>query len=245
MHTAHPIATIGELLGDPARAEMLVALLDGRTLTAGELAFAANVSAQSASGHLAKLVEGGLLTMRSSGRHRYFSLAAREVAYAVEALGAIATTRPAIDTIRPRANAAMYVARTCYDHLAGRIAVGLARRMEEEGAIRMVGDHDYEVGPHGSEYFAKLGIEVDRLRGLRRFFARQCLDWTERRPHVAGALGAAIYERLVAAGWMVPRRDTRAVRITHQGARELWKRFGVSTEWDGAPADNAHSSQPG
>ena len=229
MNTTYPIATIGELLGEPARAEILVTLLDGRTRTAGELAFVANVSAQSASGHLAKLVEGGLLAVRSSGRHRYFSLAGPEVAHALEALGAIATTKP-IHAIRSRANVEMHVARTCYDHLAGRIAVELARTIEEESAIRAGSEHNYELGRRGKEYFAELGIDVDHLRGLRRSFARQCLDWTERRPHIAGALGAAICERFVAAGWIAPRRDTRAVRITHHGARELRKRFGVTTE---------------
>lgn len=230
MNTTYPIAAIGELLGDPARAEMLVALLDGRTRTAGELAFAANISAQSASGHLAKLVDGGLLAVRSSGRHRYFSLAGPEVANVLEALGVIATTKPIIHAIRPHAEADMYAARTCYDHLAGRIAVELAGKMEEEGAIRACGERDYELGRRGKDYFAKLGIEVDRLRELRRSFARQCVDWTERRPHIAGALGAAICARFVAAGWIVPRRDTRTVRITHHGARELRKRFGVTTE---------------
>lgn len=229
MNTTYPIATIGELLGDPARAEILVTLLDGRTRTAGELAFAANVSAQSASGHLAKLVDGGLLAVRSSGRHRYFGLAGPEVAHALEALGAIATTKP-IPATRPSAHAEMYAARTCYDHLAGRIAVELTRKMQEEGAIRADGDHDYELERSGKGYYAKLGIDVDQLRGLRRSFARQCVDWTERRPHIAGALGAAICARFVAAGWIVPRRDTRAVRITHNGARELRKRFGVTTE---------------
>ena len=228
MDTAYPIASIGELLGDPARAGILMALLDGRTRTAGELAFAVNASAQSASGHLAKLVDGGLLAVRNSGRHRYFSLAGPEVAHALETLGAIATPKPTIPTIRPRAKAEMYLARTCYDHLAGRIAVELTSRMEEEGAVQPDGEHDYELGPRGKEYFEKLGIKVDRLHSVRRSFARQCVDWTERRPHIAGALGAAICECFVVAGWIVQRRDTRAVRVTHEGARELRKRFGVT-----------------
>jgi hypothetical protein len=207
---------------------MLVELLDGRTRTAGDLAFAANISAQSASGHLAKLVDGGLLAVYSSGRYRCFCLAGPEVAHALEALGAIATTKTVVPATRPR-DAEMYVARTCYDHLAGRIAVEVARTMEEEKAIPADGEHDYELGRGGKAYFAKLGIEVDPLRGLRRSFARQCVDWTERRPHIAGALGAAIYARFLATGWIVPSRDTRAVRITHHGARELRKRFGVTT----------------
>jgi DNA-binding transcriptional ArsR family regulator len=230
MNTTYPIAAIGELLGDPARAEILVALLDGRARSAGELAFSANVSAQSASGHLAKLVDGGLLAVRSSGRHRYFSLAGPEVAHALEALGAIATTKPTTLALQPRANAEMYAARTCYDHLAGRIAVELARSIEEERAIQPGGEHNYELGKRGKVYFSKLGIDVDQLRGLRRSFACQCVDWTERRPHIAGALGAAICARFIAAGWIVPRRGTRAVRITQDGARELRKRFGITAK---------------
>src|SRR5262245_1673259 len=146
MNTTYPIATIGELLGDRARAEILVALLDGRARTAGELAFAANVSAQSASGHLSKLLDGGLVAVRSTGRHRYYSLAGAEVAHALEALGAIATTKPRANAILPALNEGMYVARTCYDHLAGRIAVELAKKLEEEHAIRARGEHNYELG---------------------------------------------------------------------------------------------------
>src|SRR5215475_1724076 len=196
MNTTYPIAAIGELLGDRARAEMLVALLDGRARTAGELAFTANVSGQSASGHLSKLVDGGLLAVQSRGRHRYFRLAGAEVAHALEALGAVATVKP--PTVRPLANEGLYVARTCYDHLAGRIAVELANGLQEENAIRPRGEHDYELGPRGEQCFTKLGIEVERLRGLRRTFARQCVDWTERRPHIAGALGAALCSRFLA-----------------------------------------------
>ena len=235
MNKTYPIAMIGELLGDRVRAEILVALLDRRARTAGELAFTANVSAQSASGHLSKLVNGGLLTVRSSGRHRYFSLAGPQVAHALEALGVIATTRPGVQPIRPRANLEMHLARTCYDHLAGRIAVELTRKMEEDSAIHAHGEYGYELGRCGRKYFAKLGIEVDRLRGLRRSFAPRCVDWTERRPHIAGALGAAICARFVALGWIVPGRHTRAVRITHDGARELRKRFGVATDWRADP----------
>src|SRR5262245_17418433 len=130
MNTTYPIATIGELLGDRARAEILVALLDGRARTAGELALAANVSAESASGHLSKLLDGGLLAVRSAGRHRYYDLAGPEVAHALEALGAIATTKPIASVIHPRADAELFAARTCYDHLAGRLAVELAKRLE-------------------------------------------------------------------------------------------------------------------
>src|SRR5262249_55574734 len=147
-----------------------------------------------------------------------YNLAGREVAHALEALGAVATTKPRVQAIRPRADREMLLGRACYDHLAGWIAVELAKVLEEENAIRVRGEHEYELGRRGKEYFAKLGIEVRQLRGTRRSFARQCVDWTERRPHIAGALGAAIFARFVELGWIARRRDTRAVRITHEGA---------------------------
>jgi DNA-binding transcriptional ArsR family regulator len=227
MNTTYPVATIAELIGDPARAAILVALLDARARTAGELAFTANISAQSASGHLSKLLDGGLLAVRSTGRHRYYSLAAPEVAQALEALGAISTSARAA-TIRPRASADLYTARSCYDHLAGRIAVELACSLETSGVLHPRAEREYELGRHGSAWFAKLGIDVDSLRRSRRTFARQCTDWTERRPHVAGTLGAALFSRLVALGWIARRRDTRALRITQEGVRELQNRLGLS-----------------
>lgn len=206
---------------------MLVALLDGRARTAGELAFTANISAQSASGHLSKLIDGGLLEVRTAGRHRYYSLSSGDVAHALEALGAIAT-KPQPAANRPRTDQDLCVARTCYDHLAGRVAVDLTSRLEACDAICRNGELDYEVGVRGGDLFAKLGIDVEKLRRSRRNFARQCIDWTERRPHVAGALGAAICGRLIALGWLARRRDSRALRVTHDGARELRRYFGVA-----------------
>lgn len=226
MNTTYPIAAVGELIGDPARAAILVALLDGRARTAGELAFTANISAQSASGHLSKLLDGGLLAVRSAGRHRYYSLAGAQVAHALEALGAIATKPRRADAIRPQASKDLYLARTCYDHLAGRLAVELAGKLEKSGVIRARGERNFELGPRGKRWFAKLGIDVDELRRSRRCFARQCVDWTERRPHLAGILGAALCSRLIALGWIARRRDTRALRVTERGFRELRTRLG-------------------
>src|SRR5881392_3528020 len=145
MNATYPVATVAELIGDPARAAILVALLDARARTAGELAFTANISAQSASGHLSKLLDGGLLTVRNTGRHRYYSLAGPEVAHALEALGSIGT-KPCTAPIRPRASADLYTARSCYDHLAGRIAVELARSLETSGILRAKAQAEYELG---------------------------------------------------------------------------------------------------
>jgi DNA-binding transcriptional ArsR family regulator len=228
MNNTYPIATLAELIGDPARAAILVTLLDGRTRTAGELALLANVSAQSASGHLSKLLDGGLLTVRNEGRHRFYALAGPAVAQALEALGALATNPPQTSAIHPRVPSELYLARTCYDHLAGRVAVELVNGLQKSGVLRAKGARNFELGVHGSRWFARLGIDVDRLRRSRRCFARQCLDWTERRPHLAGILGAALCSRLIELGWIARRRDTRAVRITDRGAKEFRSRLGLS-----------------
>jgi DNA-binding transcriptional ArsR family regulator len=229
----YPLALVAELIGEAGRAAILLALLDGRARTAGELALVANISASSASGHLSKLVDGGLLVVQRSGRHRYYSLAGAQVAQAIEGLGAIAT-RPALAGLqaaqarasgssRRSGNAEIYVARSCYDHLAGRVAVGLARGLEQRGVIRVCGEREYALGRGGARWFGALGVDVEALRASRRSFARRCLDWTERRPHLAGALGAALFSRMLDLGWIARRRDSRAVRVTHLGERELGK----------------------
>ena len=225
----HGVAAVGELFGDPARAAILVALLDGRARTAGELALAGNISAQSASGHFAKLTSGGLLVVRSQGRHRYYELASADVAHALEATGSLATRRAngAGDGSHARfagarmAESDIRMARSCYDHLAGVVAVDLTRRMESSGAIRACGEWEYELGRNGESFFAKLGVNVEAVRGGRRTFARRCLDWTERKPHLAGALGAALFARLVEIGWVARKRESRVVRVTHLGERKI------------------------
>jgi DNA-binding transcriptional ArsR family regulator len=227
MNMAYPISSVGELIGEPARAAILIALLDGRDLTAGELALIAGISPQSASAHLSKLVDGALLTARNQGRHRYYRITKPEVVYALEALGSIATPpRPAI-VIRSSGHMEMYRARSCYDHLAGHVAVELTKALEKSEVIRINGERDYKLGPKGPNCFAGLDIDVDALRRARRAFARRCLDWTERRPHLAGALGAALLSRMLAGGWVARRRGTRALRSTERGAREMQTRFGI------------------
>lgn len=224
---SYPVAAVAELMGEPARAAILIALADGRALPAGELARAASVSAQSASGHLSKLVAGGLLSVQSEGRHRYYRMSGPEVAHALEALGAISTVSPRPGAPRPREGLALYNLRSCYDHLAGRVAVDIARVLEASRVIRGHGERDYELCPGGPEWFAALGVDTDALAGSRRSFARRCLDWTERRPHLAGALGAALCSRLLSLGWLARLPRTRALRITHRGASELASRFGI------------------
>jgi DNA-binding transcriptional ArsR family regulator len=226
----HGVAAVGELFGDAARAAILVALLDGRARTAGELALAGNISAQSASGHLSKLTVGGLLAVRSQGRHRYYELASADVAHALEAAGSLGMRRTKggganggeahVPNAR-LANSDIRMARSCYDHLAGVVAVDLARRMESSGAIRACGEWEYELGRDGEKFFGKLGVDVGEVRRGRRAFARRCLDWTERKPHLAGALGAAVFARMVEMGWVAKKKDSRVVRVTHLGEKRI------------------------
>jgi DNA-binding transcriptional ArsR family regulator len=229
MKEKHAISTIGYLLADPGRTAMLLALLEGRALPAGELARAANVSAQSASGHLAKLSRGGLITVQRDGRCRYYKLAGQRVANALEALGAISTVRPAGEYIVSKADKSLLLARSCYDHLAGRIGVALTEAMQKQRILVVEGERDYRVTTRGAEWFAELGILVEDLRQSNRNLARRCLDWTERRPHVGGALGAALLQQFLTRGWLAPSRGSRALRVTQKGQRGFLE-LGVARE---------------
>ena len=228
MNTSYPIAAVGELIGEPARAAILIALLDGKARAAGELALTTQYF-RAVRRRLSKLVGGGLLTVHHTGHHGYYAMAGAEVAHALEALGSISSF-PRARTARPRPLAAdeMYAARSCYDHLAGRIAVDLAQALEKSNVIRACGEVTTT-----SDTPAALGSPIlasmsTACAAPRRAFARQCLDWTERRPHLAGALGAALCSRFLALGWIARRRGTRALRITYHGARELHSRLGLT-----------------
>ncbi len=226
MHGDADLATPARLMGEPARAAMLVALLDGRSLPASDLAAIAGVKAPTASAHLAQLVDGGLLTDRRIGRHRYFSIAGPDVADAVEALQRIAPHQM-ISSYRQSAMAErLSAARSCYDHLAGRAALQLADALVAEGAVTAL-----EPGVPGrildvSKPVAtclRLGdVEVDpRARRGRRPVVRGCLDWTERRPHLAGRLGAHVLDLLLAEGWFSRVPGERSLRITAEGRVRL------------------------
>jgi DNA-binding transcriptional ArsR family regulator len=225
MKGRHALANVAALVGDLSRASMLLALLDGRALPAGELARIASLSAAAASLHLGKLLDGGLLVVRQEGRHRYYSLASSDVAHALEALGVIATSPPPARPLSPD-HLALRAARSCYDHLAGAVAVELAQFFERAKLLAADGDRHYQVTLAGKLWFANtLQIDVDTLLQRRRTIARRCLDWTERRPHVAGALGAALLERFIAMRWMVKASGSRAVTTTPRGQLELGRFF--------------------
>ncbi len=207
---------------------MLLHLLGGRALPAGELALTANVSPQTASGHLARLVEGNLLEVERQGRHRYYRLAGTEVADAVEALLSLTSAaRPARNPTIPAAGTLAH-ARTCYAHLAGWLGVQIADALQTRKLLLPSGAKAFAVTDNGSAWFKDLGIEAPACDGKGTpKLAKQCLDWTERRPHVAGSLGIAMYKRFLDLKWVVAVPGSRAVRITIAGKHELWKLLGI------------------
>jgi DNA-binding transcriptional ArsR family regulator len=210
------VSPVAALLGDPSRARIVQALLGGR-LPAGELARHAGVGAPTASAHLAKLVDGGLLAVTRSGRHRYYEIANTEVSRAVEALAAIAPPTVPHSLRQAAVGEALAAARTCYDHLAGSLGVTVTDALLQRGALSET-DEGFALGPQAKATLAMLEIDLDALP-RRRPAALRCLDWSERRPHVAGALGAAICSRALQAGWVTRLPNSRAVRLTAEGRR--------------------------
>ncbi len=207
------LAAVGALFGDPARAAMLVALSDGRALPAGELARRASVSPATATAHLRRLVDGGLVRVMVQGRHRYHHLAGPQVAAVLEALAHVAPALPVKSLRQHRDVTKLAEARTCYDHLAGRRGVELRDRLLAAGALQTSDDREHSLTAHGETLIADLDIDLDQLRSGRRIFARSCLDWTQRRPHLAGALPAAVTGTFLARGWL-ERSTGRGLRVT-------------------------------
>src|SRR5436853_5228569 len=233
MITGPIIAEIAALVGDPARATMVSALLDGRALTASELAIAARITPQTASTHLGKLTEAGLLSVVRNGRHRYFRLASPTVADMIDGIVAVALQeRPRYRPLSREARA-LTAARICYDHLAGRLSVDLTDSFVAREYV-VLDDEAAEITRAGSRFFTKFGIEVPTLRSTRRHFCRLCLDCTERRPHIAGVVGAAITKRYFDLGWMERLERSHAVIGTPSGRRGFQKTFGIdASEPDG------------
>ncbi|WP_445681327.1 ArsR/SmtB family transcription factor [Radicibacter daui] len=219
-------AEIAALMGDPGRANMLTALMDGRARTAKELAFAAGVTPQTASGHLARLVEGGLLACVQQGRHRYFHLADPLVATTLETMMTLAgkVRAPAPRWHGPRIGADLHRARFCYDHLAGQLGVAIMDHLGHAGHLCTHGT-GFGLSDSGEQFFAGLGIDAAAIARQKRCFARPCLDWSERRPHLAGGLAAALASRLADLGWLRRQREGRAVEITPMGQMELRRVF--------------------
>jgi DNA-binding transcriptional ArsR family regulator len=224
MREGPDIARIASLVGDPARANMLTALMGGAALTASELAMEAGVGLPTASSHLARLGEGGLLSQARQGRHRYFRLAGPQVAAMLEAIMGVAEAAgPKRARPGPR-DAAMREARICYDHLAGEQAVVMLDGFVARRILTRSGD-DISVGESGPGFFAAVGIDLEALPGKRRPACRACLDWSVRRSHLGGGLGAAILQRILAEKWARRDPESRAIRFTPAGREAFGKTF--------------------
>jgi DNA-binding transcriptional ArsR family regulator len=235
------IAQTASLLGDLARASMLTALMDGRALTATELSRIAGIAPQTASGHLTRLVEAGLLVREHQGRHRYHRLASPAVAHMIESIMALSADPDAQDA-RPRSagpvtgprDKALRYARTCYDHLAGQLAVEMTDHLIESGCIELSGDGGL-LTDEGDRFLRSLGVDLDAARhrassrGTGRMFCRPCLDWSARRFHIGGALGAALCQCYLDKGWIRRAAGTRTVTVTPHGQQAMGKAFSLKT----------------
>lgn len=223
------LAATADLLSEPARASILLTLMNGVALPAGELAFAANVAPQTASGHLAKLLKGQFICVERQGRHRYYRLSGAEVAAAIEALLVLAPTArlKTTRTMAPPATGTLAHARTCYAHLAGWLGVRITDAFLERGLLLPNEGKIFTITENGTAWFRDLGVELQFSRRSDKKLARACLDWTERRPHLAGPLGVALHTRLLNLGWLAPIKSSRAVRVTVDGKRELWDRLRI------------------
>ena len=223
MTASNKLAIVAACAGDPARASMLNVLVDGRAFTAGELSSVARITPQTASGHLARMVDAGLLTVASQGRHRYYQLASPEVAMMLESMMVVAESGRRIGRIGP-ADESLRLARTCYDHLAGKLAVGIADTLVDAGHLSLTPDAG-EVTPSGRGFFEKLGIDLSGRSN--RPFCRPCLDWSERRYHLAGTLGTRLMNHCLEAGWVRRKAESRAVDLTPLGVRKFRDVFGL------------------
>lgn len=215
------VSVVARLIGDPARAAILNALLDGRALTAGELAIVAGLSRPATSNHLGRLVDGGLITVIASGRHRYARLAGPEVAVALEALAMISPPAPVRSLRMGSAARALRPARLCYDHLAGELGVQIHDALLAADGFR-VADDGLRLTETGRHWFAEAGVDIDAALRSRRPGLRTCLDWTERRFHLAGSAAAALATTMLDRGWVERRRPgERGLTITDTGRRRL------------------------
>jgi DNA-binding transcriptional ArsR family regulator len=223
------MAEIANLIGDVSRANILAALMDGRALTALELSLAARVTPQTASSHLRKLLGANLLAVEKQGRRRYYRLASSQVAKTLEAVMALTLNAPPRHRAKSRIDDDLRAARMCYDHIAGRVGVGIADALVARGHVAFDGDVG-EVTETGRGFFAALGVELTAPPKSRRVYCRSCLDWSERRAHIAGHVGAQIAQFCFERKWLVRKTASRALTTTPQGARMLASAFGMEPE---------------
>lgn len=227
--SANTIAEVAALIGDVARANILSTLMDGRALTASELAWHAGVSASTTSGHLSKLLHAHLVAMERQGRHRYYRLASADIAHAVEALMTVAAMGPKRHRPASPKDEALRAARTCYDHLAGRLGVAIADSLCRRGHVALRTEAG-RVTEAGQRFFADFGVNIDLTLRPKRPVCRTCLDWSERRPHIAGQLGASLLHRTLDLGWVMRIDNSRALKITPAGRRGFAVTFDLEAD---------------
>jgi DNA-binding transcriptional ArsR family regulator len=220
METKNQFLTIANLIGEPARAMMLWNLADGRAYTAGELALVSEISPQSASNHLNKLVNADLLKVEKQGKHRYYRFARKEVEDAMDAIAKLIPNKKAIRKESINKNGEIQYCRTCYDHLAGKIAVDLTQSLVNQ-KILILEDEEFLVNPKKEIWFEKIGINLIDLRKNKRHFAKPCLDWTERKYHLAGGLGAALLLQMKKMNWITAKKNSRILLVTVEGKKNL------------------------
>ena len=226
MDVENELSNVAFLIGEPTRILILWNLLDGQTRPAGELAFLANISPQSASLHLAKLVEAKMLSVTARGRNRFYAIARPEVAHVIESMAALIPSVAKNNTLPRSALPEFRVARTCYDHLAGGLAVEMADAMQSRNWLTL-SETEFALTENGAAMFEDFGISIDELKRRRRTFAGKCFDWSERRYHLAGALGAELLQELLTRRWLVRAKTGRTVRVTLEGKKSLNTLFGI------------------
>lgn len=220
--TSAGLARLGALLADETRAEILCALMDGRAHTGSELARHIGVAASTISGHLSKLLDAGIVNVEAQGRHRYWRIGDSRTAELLETVGANAT-----NLADPKAPADLAYARTCYDHLAGELAVAIYEQLLADQHFRDDGGH-VTIGPTGFDLFASIGADLDAIRTATRSTARPCLDWTQRRHHLAGAAGKELLSAFTNNGWIKPGSRPRSIRVTETGRTSIAYTFGLA-----------------
>jgi DNA-binding transcriptional ArsR family regulator len=222
------VSRIASAIGEPARARILYCLMDGRARTATELSSVAEVGAPTASNHLNRLAAEHLVKVLTQGKHRFYSLEGPNVASALESLSVLAGGSR--NKFVPTTPSSLRAARTCYDHMAGTLGVALHDRFTARGWLAASsdgGEYAYDLTPKGTREFAAFGIDVDAIRAQRRRFACGCLDWSERRFHLGGALGAELLRVALKRKWVAQEIDSRALAVTVRGQREILDKFGV------------------
>lgn len=214
------------LLCEPSRAKIVWNLLDGRAYTASELALVSDLSATSVSNHLSKLLNGKIVKVDIQGRHRYYSFANSEVAYVVESMANLSNQKPTSKVNNQLSKNDVKYCRTCYDHLAGKVGVLIADKLVSDKIIELR-DKSYVVTENGNRFFSDFGLDLTKLQKQRRYFTKACLDWSERKYHLAGSLGNAILEKMLELDWVRRTKNSRAIVITSVGQNGLRDKFGI------------------